>query len=184
MPIRAWCHATFLLAGLPLAAQEPGRPTENGVNSYSLEKEAALGRQLAWEVYRHTTAVANSRVEDYVNRLGRRISAQMPEPSSAFTFSVIVDDLCPKTHEPGAVPGGYIFVPGALFIAAHDEAEFAGMLAHAMEHIVQRHLLRQATPAGATIPLIPLGPCSGGMIPVGYLPTQRSNELEADALAV
>jgi predicted Zn-dependent protease len=36
------------------------------------------------------------------------------------------------THEPAALAGGYVFVLSGLFLAAQDEAEFAGMLAHAM----------------------------------------------------
>jgi predicted Zn-dependent protease len=84
-------------------------------------------------------------------------------------------------------------VPAALFVTAQDEAEFAGMLAHAMEHIAQRHGTRQATRGQianpACIPLIFMGGRSCGdsealLLPKAFLATQRSNELEADALAV
>jgi predicted Zn-dependent protease len=107
-----------------------------------------------------------------------------------FTFSVIADDPCSTIHEPAALPGGYIFVPAALFLAAQDEAEFAGMLTHAMEHVVQGHRPLQATPATfATVPLIFAGAWAGGCsegpaIPVPFLASQRSPELQADILAV
>jgi predicted Zn-dependent protease len=127
-----------LLAGLSLAAHGPDAPA-NGINSYSLEKEAALGRQLASEVERQTTAIHNSTIDDYLKRLGERIAAQMPDAKFPFTSKVITDDPCRRVHEPVALPGGHLFVPSALFVAADDEAEFAGMLAHSMEHIAARH---------------------------------------------
>ena len=185
------CYATLLLAGLSLAAQEPGRPAENAVNTYSLEKEAVLGDQIAAEVHRHTTTIDNSRIAGYVNRLGRKISVQMPEAKFPFTFGVVGDDPCPATHEPVAVPGGYIFVPAPLFIEAHDEAEFASMLTHSMEHVAQRHATREATRGQianrASIPLIftGSGACPEAIsLPVGFLAMHRNDELEADALAV
>jgi len=123
-------QAALLFVGLSLAAQEPGKPVENVADYYSLEKEAAIGRQLALETQRRTEAINDPGVEEYVKRLGLRISARMPEAKFPFTFSVITDDPCPSLHEPLAIPGGYIFVPAALLIEVHDEAEFAGMLAH------------------------------------------------------
>jgi hypothetical protein len=47
-----------------------------------------------------------------------------------------------STHEPLSVPGGHIFVPATLIPAAGSEAEFAGMLAHAMAHVTERHGIR------------------------------------------
>jgi predicted Zn-dependent protease len=83
-----------------------------------------------------------------------------------------------------------VFVPAALFIAAQNEAEFSGILAHAMEHIAQRHGTRQATRGTmincGSVPLIFIGGgCSEGhAIPLGLMARQRSAELEADSLAV
>jgi predicted Zn-dependent protease len=185
--------AVLMLAGRSLCAQQPPRPAPNGVNFYSLEKEAALGKQMAEEFRRHTAPVESPAVQDYVARLGQRIAAQVPDAKFPFTFSVIADDPCPTVHEPAALPGGYIFVPAALIAAALDEGEFAGMLAHAMEHIVQRHGTRQATRdqlMGSPDALAGswTGGCMSGQIPqavpMGVLPFLRSNELEADALAV
>ena len=53
------------------------------------------------------------------------------------TFAVIAEDRGGYTHEPLAYPGGRIFVPAPLILAAGDEAEFAGMLAHAMANLVR-----------------------------------------------
>jgi predicted Zn-dependent protease len=177
----------FLFAGVLLNAQKPLGPAQNSVN-YSLEKEAALGKQLAVDLHQRTTSIDNPDVRTYVEGLGQRIASHLPEARVPFTFSVIADDLCPTIHEPTALPGGYIFIPAASLLAAQDEAEFAGILAHAMVHVSRRHGAKTATATNfATIPLIFMGgsPCSVGLaIPSGFSALQRSNELEADSSAV
>ena len=175
--------AIFLFAGVSLSSQQPLGPAQNGVN-YSLEKEAALGKQMAAEFRRRTIPVDSPIVQNYLDRVGQKIATSMPDARFPFTFSVIADEPC-RIHEPTALPGGYVFVPVGLFVAAQAEDEFAGMLAHAMEHVAQRHGTRQATRGTtATIPLIG-GGCPGGLpVPVAFLASQRSAELEADVLAV
>jgi predicted Zn-dependent protease len=133
-----------ILAALRLLAQTQGT-AEKAPNPYSLEKEAALGKQLAAEVRQRTTPIQNPAAQDYVNRLGNRLASHT-DTKVPFTFSVVAEDPCSTTHEPVALPGGYVFVPAALFIAAQDEAEFAGMLAHSIMHVAARHGTRMATP--------------------------------------
>ena len=177
--------AIFLLAGVSLRSQEPLGPAQNGVN-YSLEKEAALGRQMAAEFRRRTIPIDNPVIQNYLYRVGQRIATYIPDARFPFTFRVIADEPC-RIHEPAALPGGYVFVPVGLFVAALAEDEFAGMLAHAMEHVAQRHWTRQETATTATTPLIFMGGwvCSGGLpIPAAFLASQRRAELEADVLAV
>jgi predicted Zn-dependent protease len=184
--MRARFATFFLIFAALLPAQEP--PT---ANAYSLEKEGALGKQLAGDMRQRSTPIDNPVVQDYVERLGRRIAAQISNARFPFTFSVILEDQC-SAHEPAVLPAGYLFVPAALFTAAQDEAEFAGMLAHAMQHVVQRHGTRQATRGVlvnyATVPLIFMGGAAGCThkmaIPSRFLELQRKDELEADALAV
>jgi beta-barrel assembly-enhancing protease len=185
--------AALLIAGISLMAQQPGGPPGNRADFYSVEKEAALGRQMAEEVRRRTSMIEDPSVLEYVNRLGRRLAVEMLDAKFPFTFSVIADDPCPGTHEPGSLPGGYIFVPAVLFMEAHNEAEFAGLLAHSMEHVAERHATRQASVGrianSGTIPLIFVGGwsgnCSEGLaIPPSFRTVHRNNELEADSLAV
>jgi len=167
----------LLLAGLPVIGQAP----------LSLEKEAGLGQQLAAEFRRQHTQIENSIVQEYLNRLGQKLAAQMPEARLPFTFSAVVDDACRITHEPAAFPGGYIFVTSSLFLAAQGEAEFAGMLAHAMAHITQRHGIREANNPNTALIFMggAGGTCSEGQaIPLGFAASLKSNELEADALAI
>jgi predicted Zn-dependent protease len=83
--------------------------------------------------------------QDYLDHLGQRIAAQLPEPKWTFSFTLMAGDEGGSTREPTALPAGYVFVPAGLVLAARDEAEFAGMVAHAMAHITARDWTRQAT---------------------------------------
>jgi predicted Zn-dependent protease len=167
-----WWIAVFTL---PLLAQD--RPA----NFYNLEKEAALGRQLAAETARHSKPLDSAAARGYVNELGQRLASKIPGPSITYTFAVVASGADNTTHEPLALPGGYIFVPARLFLAARDEAEFAGMLAHSMAHIAARHDTRQAT-RGQLVNMS-TNQNQGAAIPVGLQRFRRETELEADRLA-
>ncbi len=180
--------AILVLAGLPSFAQSPAT-VGTGVDSYSIEKEAALGKQMAADFRQHTTGIASRTVQDYVDNLGQRLASQIPTSPFRFTFSIIAGDPCPVVHEPYVLPGGYVFVPAALFLAAQDEAEFAGMLAQAMARAVERHGARLTTRGepnrSASIPLV-FGPgCASQVaVPAGFLKVQQSSERQADLIAV
>lgn len=177
--------SALLLACLVLSAQQ--QPLGQGVNFYSYEKEAALGATLTQETRQRTIPLDSSTVHDYVDRLGRQLATQLPDTHFTYTFAVITDAVGGRTHEPISLPGGYIFVPTNLILAAQNEAEFAGMLAHAIVHVAARHGTRTATRGQlanqASIPLIFMGG-SDSSIPIGFLSFQRANELEADRRAV
>lgn len=178
----------LVLAGAILRAQE--QPVGRGVNFYSQEKEAALGAHLATDMRQRTAELDSAPVHDYVDQLGRRLLAQLPEPHFTYTFTVVTDALGGATHEPVAIPGGHIFVPTSLIVAVRSEAEFAGMLAHAIAHVAARHGTRLATRGEianmASIPLIYMGGWSGNdaLIPIGFRTFHRQYEIEADRLAV
>jgi predicted Zn-dependent protease len=180
-----------LLASAAFYVQVP--VDSRGVNLYSTEKKAALGVRLAGDIRSRSTAIASPTVDAYLARLGTRLVAQMQDQRSSYTFAVIADDTSGGIHEPLALPGGYVFVPAGLFLESHGEAEFAGMVAHAVAHIAARHGTRQATRSelsGSTTPVVFLGGwtrlASDGnpAVPLGLLTFQRGFEREADVLAV
>jgi predicted Zn-dependent protease len=152
-----------------------------------LAKEAALGRQLAAEAAQTTKPLDSAAVRDYVNQLGQRLAAKLPESAFPFTFAVVAAGADNPTHEPLVFPGGYVFVPASLFLAAQDGAEFAGVLARSMAHIAARHFTRLATLGRvnnqSAMPLIYIGGWTGQALPRSLLPMQRDHELEADRLA-
>ena len=155
--------------------------------SAQVNKETALGAQLAQDIRQRTTAIENPSVQEYVERVGQKLAAEIPDVNFKYSFSVIADDLGGETHEPLSLPGGFIFVSAALVRSAASEAELAGMLAHAMVHPTLVPVQRQ----GPTIPLIFVAGWtgyglrqSGGLIPISLLKGLRENELRADTMAV
>ena len=70
--------------------------------------------------------------------LGAKLAAQLPDAPFPYTFAITTSDWSNFLREPVSLPGGYIFISPLLFRTAQVEAEFAGMLAHAMAHVAAR----------------------------------------------
>jgi predicted Zn-dependent protease len=185
----------LLFGALLVNAQD--LPVSRGVNFYSLEKEASLGAQLAVDIQKTTTPLDSAAVRDYVDAIGARLTAQLPQqPAAKFTFTVIAAPAVTAPLEPLSLPGGYIFIPAGLILTAQNEAEFAGTLAHAIAHVAARHATRTASRAEiaqlAVTPLVSWGGWAGyairqasdTQVPIAFLQFQRGFESEADLLAV
>jgi beta-barrel assembly-enhancing protease len=161
------------------------------LNFYSLEKEIALGKQLAEEVTREAKMNQDPLLGEFVNRVGQNL-VRSSDAKVPFTFRVI-DDEVPNAF---ALPGGFIFVQTGLLKLASEEDEFAGALAHEIAHVAARHMTCRATKgqiaSAASIPLSILLPGGwGGVaarqgvamgIPVAFLKFSRGDESEADFL--
>src|ERR1700739_1045788 len=164
-----------------------------GINLYPVKREIPLGKQLAQEVERSSKLIDDPVVTEYVNRVGQNLvrnsDAQVP-----FTIKVIDSDEVNAF----ALPGGFFYVNSGLILAADEESELAGVMAHEIAHVAARHATRQMTRAQwaniGTIPLIFVGP--GGWatygiyealqlaIPLSYLKFSRDAEREADYLGL
>jgi predicted Zn-dependent protease len=156
---------------------------------YSIDKEVALGRQLAAEVDRSSKLVSDPLVNEYVNRIAQNIvlhsDAKVP-----FTIKVI------DSNEVNAfaLPGGFLYVHRGLLEAADNEAEVAGVLAHEIAHVTARHGIEQASKGQllsyASIGLIFFGGIGGYIaqqalglaVPLTFLKFSRGAEKEADRL--
>jgi predicted Zn-dependent protease len=185
---------TLALVSACLSAQTPAH---SDVDFYSKEKRAALGARLATEVRKQTSAIPDSAVHDYLERLGRRLAAQLRVADLDWEFAVVGDDVGGSTHEALSLPGGHIFVPASLILAVDNEAELAGMLAHSMAPIAEGFgppiAARGRAGDSSNVPLV----CGRGWTGMGaagngdraYAPEEclkiwRSNELAADRVAV
>ena len=115
------------------------RDVGKGVNFYSLEKEIALGKQLAQEVERQAKIIDDPVIAEYVNRVGQNL-VRNSDAKLPFTFQVIDD----QSLNAFALPGGFIFVNTGLMRAAETEAEMASAMAHEIAHVAARHMTRQA----------------------------------------
>jgi beta-barrel assembly-enhancing protease len=169
------------------------RNVGKGLNLYSLEREIALGKQLAQEVERSSKLIDDPVVTEYVNRVGQNL-VRNSDARVPFTIKVIDSDEVNAF----ALPGGFFYVNSGLILRATEESELAGVMAHEISHVTARHGTKNATKGEimqlATIPLILLGP--GGWagygiyeglnlaIPLSYLKFSRDAEREADFLGL
>jgi predicted Zn-dependent protease len=160
-------------------------------NWYSLESEIKLGREYAQQVEASAKLVTDPVVNEYVNRVGQNLvrnsDAQVP-----FTIKVIDSDEVNAF----ALPGGFFYVNSGLILAADEEAELAGVMAHEIAHVAAHHYARQMTRAQwarlGTIPLIFVGggvgyavyEAAGFGIPLTFMKFQRNFEAEADYLGL
>src|SRR4051794_32914940 len=167
------------------------RNVSGKVNFYSLEKEIAIGKQLAQQVERQSKIINDPVVSEYVNRVGQNL-VRNSDAKVPFTIKVIED----PTVNAFALPGGFFFVDSGLILRAETEAELAGVMAHEIAHVAARHGTRQATRGEiaqlATIPLIFMGgaaaygiyEASGLLVPLTFLKFSRGQESEADFLGL
>jgi predicted Zn-dependent protease len=160
--------------------------------SGSMEKEVAIGRQYAAEVDRQAKFIDDPVVTEYINRVGQNLvlhsDAKVP-----FTIKVIDSDEVNAF----ALPGGFMYVNKGLILAADNEAELAGAMAHEIGHVAARHAMENQTKAnlmqyGAIAATILTGGILGEVIydtaglwlPLSFLKFTRSAEEEADRLGV
>ncbi|KAB2921409.1 MAG: M48 family metalloprotease [Dechloromonas sp.] len=109
-------------------------------NELSLNTEKRIGRQIMNEIrLREPAYLDDSDVEGYLNVLGSKLVAASDDPGLGFFFFAIAD---PSVNA-FAMPGGYIGVHSGLIITAQTESELAGVMAHEIAHVTQRHIARQ-----------------------------------------
>ena len=167
------------------------RDVGKGLNWYSMDKEIALGKQLAQQVERQAKIIDDPVIAEYVNRVGQNL-VRNSDAKVPFTIKVIdTEDV-----NAFALPGGFFFVNSGLILKADTEAELAGVMAHEIAHVACRHGTRQATRGEvaqlATIPLIFMGGWAGYgirqaasvMLPIGFLQFSKAFESEADMLGL
>ena len=158
----------------------------------SQEKEIAIGRQIAQQVEQQAKLVEDPIITEYINRVGQNVvlnsDAKVP-----FTIKVIDSDEVNAF----ALPGGFFYVNKGLILAADNEAELAGVMAHEIAHVAARHAMENQGKGtlinyGALAGIIFGGPIlspilqNGGGILAGLasLKFSRGAEVEADKLGV
>jgi len=160
-------------------------------NWYSIEAQVASGRQYAQQIESQIKLINDPVIAEYVNRVGQNLvrnsDAQVP-----FTIKVIDSDVVNAM----ALPGGFFYVNSGLILAADEEAEMAGVMAHEIAHVAACHYGREMTRANllqlASLPAIFMGGALGygiyqglGLaIPLTFLHFSRSFETEADYLGI
>jgi predicted Zn-dependent protease len=104
----------------------------------SLADERRLGERIMAEIRRDTSYLDDAEIRDYVNALGNRLAARSDSPRQEFEFFVVRDPMINAF----ALPGGFIGLHTGLLLTAQSESEVAGVLAHEIAHVTQRHIAR------------------------------------------
>lgn len=158
---------------------------------YSLESEIRMGKQYSMMVESSSKMVSDPVVTEYVNRIGQNL-VRNSDAKVPFTIKVIDSDVVNAF----ALPGGFFYVNSGLILAADEEAELAGVMAHEIAHVCARHAMRQMTRSNwaniGTIPLIFVGggigyavrSAAGIGLPLTFVSFQRGFEAEADYLGL
>lgn len=134
-------RALLILAAFAPAVLAHDLPDLGDVSAADLppHMERRIGEAIMRDIrLRERSYIDDVEVEDYLNTLGTRLSAATPESGRHFQFFAIRD----ATLNAFALPGGYIGVHSGLILAAQSESELAGVLAHEMAHVTQKHLAR------------------------------------------
>ncbi len=162
-------------------------------NWYSLDKQVAMGRAYSQQVEHGAKMVNDPVVTEYVNRIGQNL-VRNSDAKVPFTIKVIDTDEINAF----ALPGGFFYVNSGLILAADNEAELAGVMAHEIAHVAACHVAREQTRGNivnlASIPLIFV---PGGWavyegtqaalsigVPLTFMKFSRNFEAEADFLGM
>jgi hypothetical protein len=162
-------------------------------NWYSINSEIAMGKQYSMEIEKSAHLVTDPVVTEYVNRVGQNI-VKNSDCKVPFTIKVIDSDEINAM----ALPGGFFYVNAGLIMAADEEAELAGVMAHETAHVCAHHAARELTRMNyleiGSIPLmiVTYGTWTGyGIyeasqfaIPMSLLEFSREHEAEADYLGL
>jgi predicted Zn-dependent protease len=100
--------------------------------------ERRLGESIMERVRIDRTYLDDPVATDYLNALGNRLAAASPDSRQQFDFFLMQD----ASVNAFALPGGFIGVHSGLILTAQTESELAGVLAHEVAHVTQRHIAR------------------------------------------
>jgi predicted Zn-dependent protease len=158
-------------------------------NWYHVETEIRMGKEYAQQIEQSAKLVQDPVVNEYINRVGQNL-VRHSDAKVPFTIKVIDSDEINAF----ALPGGFFYVNSGLILAADDEAELAGVMAHEIAHVAAHHAARQMTRGQwaniLTVPLIFVGggigyaarSAAGLGLPLTFMSFSRGFESEADYL--
>jgi predicted Zn-dependent protease len=189
----------FIIIGL-MVLITLGSLISPAVFSITIKEEEEMSRKMMAMIYQHFDVIDDPVIVPYVNKIGQRVLASLPQQPFKYQFHVINDDI----YNAFATPAGHIFVYTGLLNAMQEEEELAGIMGHEIAHVYSRHIsqkierskkISMATLAGvAAGVLMGLGGAgeAAGAVTMGSMAAgqtaelaySRENEMQADQLGV
>jgi len=114
-----------------------------GFNLFSVQDDVTLGQNVAQDAEKQLPMLNNARVDNYLNRLGKKLAAYAPGEKYAYQFKCVND----SNINAFALPGGFLFINRGVIETADNEAELAGVIGHEIGHVALRHGTNQASKA-------------------------------------
>jgi len=188
----------ILLVAVGLGTAEAQTKITPDPNKYSLQQDVELGQEAAAEARKQLPMLNDSRVDNYVERVGENLVDAIPPEFRHAGFRYTFDVVNQKEINAFALPGGPMFLNRGMIEASRSEAEMAGVMAHEISHVILRHGTAQATKgqkfqigavAGQILGAI-VGGAAGSVIAQGtqfglgayFLKYSREYERQADLL--
>jgi predicted Zn-dependent protease len=178
--------AVVLLALLGCATNPAtGRPQ---IALISEQQEIELGSENDQQIQQQLGLYPDPQLQEYVNRIGRKMAATSERPDLPWTFRVLDDPVVNAF----AIPGGHVYVTRGLLTHLTSEAELAGVVGHEIGHVTARHSVTQMSKeriarigilAGAIVSPALAGYAARGL-EVAFLKYSRDDERQADHLGL
>ncbi|GAB4304532.1 MAG: hypothetical protein Fur0034_21510 [Desulfuromonadia bacterium] len=109
-----------------------------GYSQGDIEQEVEFGREVAARILGRHPLHTDKSIQRYVSRVGALLARNSSRPELTFRFAVIDSNIVNAY----STPGGYVFVTTAALRQMKNEAELAGVLAHEIAHVCERHIVR------------------------------------------
>jgi predicted Zn-dependent protease len=162
----------------PCAFGQRTKLKPGGWNLFSTQQDVELGLQVSQDAEKKLVMLNNQRVDDYLDRLGKRLAAVAPGAKYPYQFKCVND----SSINAFALPGGFLYINRGTIEAADNEAELAGVIGHEIGHVALRHGTNQATKQYiAQVPLAILGGTLGSKS-IGAIAAQVGGGVLANCL--
>lgn len=197
---RSYNNRSKIIAALTAVALVVTIVLPGTLNALTVKEEEDLSKEVLKVVFRQYETVDDVYIQNYVNAVGKRILARMPEQPFRYHFYVIKEE----SYNAFATPAGHVFINSGLFAAMESEEELAGILGHEMAHVYCRHIAEKierskkiglaslagvaagvllgAAGAGEAASAVTMGAAATGIS--AELAYSRDNEMQADQLGL
>ncbi|MDQ2068431.1 beta-barrel assembly-enhancing protease [Natronospira bacteriovora] len=149
---------------------------------FSPSEQASIGRDIVRQIRASGAILEDPDLEEYIQGLGQHLAAHSSRPGDHFDFFIIRSPAINAF----ALPGGYIGINAGLILAADNESELAGVVAHEIAHVTQRHIARQIDAMRGT-GLAALGAMLGAILiaaNTGHADAAMATAISAQALTL
>ena len=146
---------------------------------FSPQQDVEMGQQVSRDAEQQVQMLNDTRVDNYLNNLGRTLARHTPGEQYAYQYKCVND----RAINAFALPGGFVYINRGVIEAADNEAQLAGVMAHETSHVALRHGTNQASKAYvAQVPLAILGGVMGNKNSMAAILAQLGADFATNSL--